>query len=202
MKFNLSDFSEIITIRPMKTKQSIIGLLAAALIIGAALFILNFNTTQTLNNMITLQTNYGDIKIELYADKAPKTVENFTGLATAGKYDGVIFHRVIENFMIQGGDYENGNGTGGQSLWGGMFEDEFHPELTHVRGALSMANRGPNTNGSQFFIMHADAPHLNGLHSVFGQVVEGLDVLDKIATTETGFGDRPTEDIMIESIIQ
>ena len=129
----------------------------------------------------TFKTNQGDIKVKLFADIAPKTVENFTTHAKNGYYDNGIFHRVIRDFMIQGGDPE-GTGMGGESIWGGSFEDEFSDKLLNVRGALSMANAGPNTNGSQFFIVQADeTPWLNGKHTVFGQVIEGMDVVDKIA---------------------
>lgn len=152
------------------------------------------------SDTVTLHTNEGDITLKLYADQTPKTVENFVGLAKEGKYDDTIFHRVIENFMIQGGDYENFNGTGGKSLWGTEFEDEFAEGLSHTRGTISMANRGPGTNGSQFFIVHADAPYLDGRHTVFGEVVDGLDVVDAIATAPTGAMDKPLKDIVIEKI--
>lgn len=125
----------------------------------------------------TITTSRGDIKLELHADKTPKTVANFQKLAEEGFYDGVSFHRVIPNFMIQGGCPE-GTGRGGP---GYQFEDEFHPDLTHSGpGVLSMANAGPNTNGSQFFITHVQCAHLDGKHSVFGQVLEGQDVVDSI----------------------
>jgi peptidyl-prolyl cis-trans isomerase B (cyclophilin B) len=125
----------------------------------------------------TISTSRGDIKLELHADKTPKTVANFQKLAEEGFYDGVSFHRVIPNFMIQGGCPE-GTGRGGP---GYNFEDEFHPDLTHSGpGVLSMANAGPNTNGSQFFITHVKCAHLDGKHSVFGQVLEGQDVVDSI----------------------
>ena len=126
----------------------------------------------------TIQTSKGVIRIELFADKTPKTCENFEKLASKGFYDGLKFHRVIPDFMIQGGCPE-GTGTGGP---GYQFEDEFHPELKHSGpGVLSMANAGPGTNGSQFFITHVACPHLDGKHSVFGQVLEGQDVVDTIA---------------------
>lgn len=118
-------------------------------------------------------TNKGEMVFRLFPKLTPKTVENFTGLAQQGKYDDTVFHRVIEDFMIQGGDYENGNGTGGRSIWGAEFEDEFHEDLKNIRGALSMANAGPGTNGSQFFIVHApETSWLDGAHTVFGQIVE------------------------------
>lgn len=126
----------------------------------------------------TIATDKGDMVIELFADKTPKTVNNFVFLAREGFYDGVIFHRVIADFMAQGGD-PTGTGMGGP---GYRFSDEFHPELKHDKpGILSMANAGPGTNGSQFFITHVPTPHLNNKHSVFGQVTEGLDVLMAIS---------------------
>ena len=126
----------------------------------------------------TFQTSKGTITIELFEDKVPKTVENFTKLANDGFYNGLTFHRVIPDFMIQGGCPE-GTGTGGP---GYKFEDEFHPELRHdSAGILSMANSGPNTNGSQFFITHGPTPHLDNKHAVFGKVTEGQDIVDAIA---------------------
>jgi cyclophilin family peptidyl-prolyl cis-trans isomerase len=125
----------------------------------------------------TLETDKGDIKLALFADKVPQTVNNFVFLARQGFYDGTIFHRVIANFMAQGGD-PTGTGRGGP---GYKFKDEFHPQLRHDKpGVLSMANAGPNTNGSQFFITHVPTPWLDGKHSVFGQVTEGMDVLMSI----------------------
>ena len=173
-----------------------------------------------------LKTNQGEIKIQLFPEQAPMTVENFIRLAQKGYYDGTIFHRVISDFMIQGGDPE-GNGTGGESIWGHPFEDELSRELFNIRGALSMANSGPNTNGSQFFIVqnknmpkryikqmepagypkeiiHAykqgGTPWLDGRHTVFGQVITGMDVFDKIAKSKKDKIDKPLEDITIESI--
>jgi cyclophilin family peptidyl-prolyl cis-trans isomerase len=144
----------------------------------------------------TMQTNHGAIEIELFDDDAPKTVENFKKLARDGFYDGVIFHRVIQDFMIQGGD-PTGTGTGGP---GYQFEDEFNDNKV-VRGALAMANAGPNTNGSQFFIVTAEAtPWLDGKHTVFGRVTSGMDVVDAIEQVETGPGDKPREDVRIESV--
>lgn len=154
-----------------------------------------------MKDSVTLKTNKGDVTLQLYADKTPKTVENFIGLAEAGKYDGTPFHRVIEDFMIQGGDYENQNGTGGKSIWGTEFEDEIVKELSHVRGVISMANRGPGTNGSQFFIVHApDTAYLDGRHTVFGHVTDGMDIVDDIAASPTDMMDRPLEPIVIESV--
>jgi peptidyl-prolyl cis-trans isomerase B (cyclophilin B) len=144
----------------------------------------------------TLQTNHGPIAVELFDGDAPKTVENFRKLATDGFYDGVIFHRVIPDFMIQGGD-PTGTGTGGP---GYTFEDEFNDHPVE-RGALAMANAGPNTNGSQFFIVTADAcPWLDGKHTVFGRVTDGLDVVDTISQVETGAADKPVADVVIERI--
>ena len=144
----------------------------------------------------TLQTSHGAIEIELFDGEAPQTVENFRKLAGDGFYDGVVFHRVIPDFMIQGGD-PTGTGSGGP---GYTFEDEFN-EHPVVRGALAMANAGPNTNGSQFFIVTADAcPWLDGKHTVFGQVTSGMDVVDAISALETDSGDRPRETVSIESV--
>jgi peptidyl-prolyl cis-trans isomerase B (cyclophilin B) len=144
----------------------------------------------------TLQTNHGAIGVELFDDEAPKTVENFKKLAQDGFYDGVIFHRVIRDFMIQGGD-PTGTGSGGP---GYQFEDEFNDHKVE-RGALAMANAGPNTNGSQFFIVTADAcPWLDGKHTVFGRVTSGLGVVDTIEQVDTGPGDKPRNDVRIESV--
>jgi cyclophilin family peptidyl-prolyl cis-trans isomerase len=144
----------------------------------------------------TMRTNHGAIGVELFDDDAPKTVENFTKLARDGFYDGVIFHRVIPDFMIQGGD-PTGTGSGGP---GYQFEDELNDRKVE-RGALAMANAGPNTNGSQFFIVTAPAcPWLDGKHTVFGRVTSGMDVVDAIENVETGPGDRPRDDVRIESV--
>ena len=143
---------------------------------------------------VVLQTNQGNIELTLFADKAPKTVENFVGLVNKGYYDGLIFHRVIKGFMIQGGD-PTGTGSGGASLWGGTFADEISGALVFDKqGILAMANSGPNTNASQFFITTAPTPWLNGHHTIFGQVSGGIDVVSKIESTPTGPGDRPLED--------
>jgi peptidyl-prolyl cis-trans isomerase B (cyclophilin B) len=144
----------------------------------------------------TMRTNHGAIGIELFDDDAPKTVENFTKLARDGFYDGVIFHRVIPDFMIQGGD-PTGTGTGGP---GYKFEDEFNDHKVE-RGALAMANAGPNTNGSQFFIVTAEAtPWLDGKHTVFGKVTKGMDVVDAISSVDRDNRDKPHDDITIDSI--
>ena len=144
----------------------------------------------------TLHTNHGAIEVELFDEDAPKTVENFRKLSADGFYDGLVFHRVIKDFMIQGG-CPQGTGTGGP---GYTFEDEFNDHKVE-RGALAMANAGPNTNGSQFFIVTTGAaPWLDGKHTVFGRVVEGMDVVDRIEGTRTGAGDKPVDDITIEGV--
>ncbi|WP_270324064.1 peptidylprolyl isomerase [Weissella confusa] len=170
-----------------------------------------------------LETTKGTVKIQLFPAQAPKTVENFVGLIEKGYYDGIIFHRVISDFMIQGGD-PTGTGMGGESLWGDSFEDEFSDEVFHLRGALSMANAGPNTNGSQFFIVQASrvpanmlrqlkgivpdevvsaygeqggTPWLDKRHTVFGHVIEGMDVVDDMAKVRVNYADKPLEDIKI-----
>ena len=174
------------------------------------------------NPTATLHTNRGDITVELFADRAPRTVENFLGLATGSDddaepapgsgawedpetgetrtdplYSGVLFHRVIEGFMLQGGD-PTGTGRGGP---GYTFDDEFHPELRHDGpGVLSMANAGPNTNGSQFFITLDATPHLDDRHSVFGEVTDGMDVVEEIGSVETDRNDRPVDDVVLESV--
>lgn len=149
------------------------------------------------NPTVTIQTNHGTIVAELFADAAPKTAGNFAKLAREGYYDGVIFHRVIEGFMIQGGD-PTGTGRGGP---GYTIDDEFAPGLRHDEaGIFSMANAGPNTGGSQFFITLAATPWLDGKHAIFGKVVEGMEVVEAIGRTPTGPGDRPTEDVVMEKV--
>jgi cyclophilin family peptidyl-prolyl cis-trans isomerase len=144
----------------------------------------------------TIHTNHGAIELELFDDDAPKTVENFTKLSRDGFYDGVIFHRVIPDFMIQGGD-PTGTGSGGP---GYQFEDEFN-DHSIVRGTLAMANAGPNTNGSQFFIVTAEAtPGLDGKHTAFGRVTNGMDVVDSISATATDGSDRPLDEVRIERV--
>lgn len=169
------------------------------------------------------ETTMGTIKFKLFPTQAPKTVENFTGLIEKGYYDGIIFHRVISDFMIQGGD-PTGTGMGGESIWGDSFEDEFSNEVFNFRGALSMANAGPNTNGSQFFIVEASrvpndmikqldaimpkevtkryateggTPWLDRRHTVFGHILEGLDTVESIAKTKVDYADKPIEPIVI-----
>jgi len=186
----------------------------------------NINSGDTV---AVMHTTMGDIKIKLFPEYAPKAVENFTTHAIEGYYDGLKFHRVIKDFMIQGGD-PVGNGTGGESIWGLPFEDEFTPVLHNIRGALSMANAGPCTNGSQFFIVQASAvpdslieqmkelsdhfpadcveaykelggtPWLDYHHTVFGQVVEGIDIVDNIADVAVDGRDMPLEDVKILNI--
>ena len=181
------------------------------------------------DTLATIKTNMGEIKIKLFPAEAPKTVENFTTHAKNGYYVGLIFHRVIKDFMIQGGD-PTGTGMGGESIWEHSFEDEFDVKLHNIKGALSMANAGPNTNGSQFFIVQADSvpgnmleqmkempesfpedivkayeekggtPWLDFRHTVFGQVVEGIDVVDSIADVAVGTADKPLDDVIIETI--
>lgn len=174
-----------------------------------------------------IRTNMGDITIKLFPEVAPKTVENFVGLAEKGYYNGIVFHRVIPDFMIQGGD-PTGSGMGGESLWGDSFEDEFSQQVFNINGALSMANAGPNTNGSQFFIVTASAvpenmlnqleaagypaeiveayktkggtPWLDQRHTVFGQVIDGMDVAKDIQKVKRGPQDKPVNDIVIETI--
>ncbi|HQP10603.1 MAG TPA: peptidylprolyl isomerase [Candidatus Omnitrophota bacterium] len=150
--------------------------------LGIALLALLFTGTPKADasSIVVLETNQGKIEIQLFPDLAPKTCENFLGLVEKGYYDGLIFHRVIKDFMVQGGD-PTGTGRGGESLWGGKFEDEVTPELAFDRkGLLAMANAGPNTNGSQFFITTVPTPWLNMKHTIFGEVISGYDVVDAI----------------------
>lgn len=174
----------------------------------------------------TIHTNKGDITIQLFPELAPKTVQNFIELAKKGFYDGVIFHRVIPDFMIQGGD-PTGTGMGGESIYGEKFEDEFTPELFNLRGALSMANAGPNTNGSQFFVVsnksvpsnmmsqmenagypaevveayqNGGTPWLDFRHTVFGHVIDGMDTVEAIEGVQRGPQDRPVYDVVIEGV--
>jgi len=149
------------------------------------------------NRTAHVQTNQGAFSIELFEDKAPKTTKNFIDLAEKGFYDGVIFHRVIEGFMLQGGD-PTGTGRGGP---GYNIPDEFHPDLKHTEeGMLSMANSGPNTGGSQFFVTLAPTSWLDGKHAIFGKVVEGMEVVRAIGSTPTGPGDQPLQEVVMESV--
>lgn len=225
-------------------------------VVGTDLNLLQAGLPEAGDTIVILHTNMGDVTIRMFPEEAPLAYENFTTHARNGFYDGVIFHRVIEDFMIQGGDPE-GTGRGGESIWGHGFDNEFTRNLRHLRGALAMAHAGPNTLGSQFYIVHSDSidpsftGHFEALleeqdellgemdgenfymrdlyspdmiegyfryggvpfldmamgpwtgqpgHTVFGQVVAGMDVVDAIATTETGAGDRPVNDVIIESV--
>ena len=155
------------------------------------------------NRTAAIQTNHGTIRFELLESDAPKTTENFITLAERGYYDGVIFHRVIKGFMIQGGD-PTGTGRGGESAWGGRFNDEIDPSSAiyqrgYKKGTVAMANAGPNTNGSQFFIMHADYP-LPPSYTIFGRVSDGLDVVDAIGASQTDRNDRPASEVKIVSV--
>jgi peptidyl-prolyl cis-trans isomerase-like 1 len=148
----------------------------------------------------TIETNMGAFEVELFAIETPRTVKNFAGLASKGYYDGIIFHRVIKDFMIQGGD-PTGTGMGGESIYGAKFADEFVPSLMHdAPGILSMANAGPNTNGSQFFITVVPTPWLNARHTVFGKVIKGMDVIYAISQVPTGNNDRPVENVVMEKV--
>ena len=150
-----------------------------------------------MNRKATIETNQGTFTVELFEDRAPKTTANFVELAEKGFYDGVVFHRIIPDFMIQGGD-PTGTGRGGP---GYHIPDEFHPELKHDgKGILSMANAGPNTGGSQFFITLAETSWLDRKHAVFGKVVDGMDVVEKIGKVKTGAGDRPVEEVRMEKV--
>ena len=163
-------------------------------------------TEEQESNTVVIETKFGEIEIELLPEAAPKAVENFKGHVKAGYYDGVLFHRVISGFMIQGGD-PNGTGTGGQSIWGGTFEDEIDKSSDlysgqyngYTRGTVAMANRGPNTNGSQFFIMHKDYG-LQPNYTIFGKVVSGVETVDIIASQPTAGANRPTEDIKMTKV--
>jgi len=146
---------------------------------------------------VVLDTSMGSLTVELYWDQTPKTCKNFWELSQRGYYDGTIFHRIIANFMIQGGD-PTGTGRGGSSIYGDKFEDEIKPALKHTgAGILSMANAGPNTNGSQFFITLAATPWLDGKHTVFGRVTDGMDVVKRMGQVATDKNDRPKDEIKI-----
>ena len=171
-------------------------LLAAGLVAGTCL-VMGSSQAAPGRPRATLETSKGKIVIELYRDEAPKAVENFITLANKGFYNGLVFHRVIPGFMIQGGD-PNGDGTGGP---GYTFYDEFAPELHHdAAGVVSMANRGPDTNGSQFFITLAATPWLDGKHTIFGRVVEGLDVVQQIGQVERDENDRPKMPVTMKRV--
>jgi cyclophilin family peptidyl-prolyl cis-trans isomerase len=153
------------------------------------------------DHIVVMETTMGTIELKLYPDKAPKTVENFEGLVKKGYYNGIIFHRVIDKFMIQGGD-PTGTGMGGESIWKKPFEDEFHPSLKFDRkGLLAMANAGPNTNGSQFFITLVPTPWLNNRHTIFGEVVKGMEVVESIGKVPTKKpGDKPVTDVVMKNV--
>lgn len=215
----------------------LIFLFLVVVLVIVGIFIFNKDSTplqlQTPDNtqpVATIKTNMGDITVMFFPEQAPKTVENFLTHAKNGYYNGIIFHRVIKDFMIQGGD-PTGTGAGGESIWGDKFEDEFSSKLFNIRGAISMANSGSNTNGSQFFIIqntdsgfteevfinagypksiakayaeNGGSPHLDGKHTVFGQVIEGMDIVDKIASVEVDLSNpnspKPVQDVVINSI--
>jgi len=161
------------------------------------------DSTQAPDSIIvaTIETNMGNIEIQLFPKEAPKTVENFIGLSKEGYYNGVIFHRVIAGFMIQGGD-PTGTGRGGESIWGGKFNDEISPNLKFdSSGIVAMANAGPNTNGSQFFITVAPTTWLNGHYSIFGKVIGGMDVVYAIDKVKTNKQDRPINKVIMEKVI-
>src|SRR5215510_6001821 len=155
------------------------------------------------NRTAVIETNRGTIRVELLESDAPKTTENFITLAERGYYNGIIFHRVIKNFMIQGGD-PTGTGRGGESAWGGRFADEINPgsdvyKRGYKEGTMAMANAGPNTNGSQFFIMHIDYP-LPPNYTIFGKVTQGQEIVNAIATSKTDSNDRPLEEVRMEKV--
>lgn len=149
---------------------------------------------------VTIHTSHGDIKIELYCDLAPKAAKNFLALCAKGYYDNTIFHRNIKGFIIQGGD-PTGTGKGGESIYGKTFDDEFDSSLSHdTRGIISMANSGPNTNGSQFFITYTKQTHLNGIYTIVGRMIDGLETLDNMESEPIGKNNRPINEIKINSI--
>jgi len=154
-------------------------------------------TVKYVQPIVVIETTLGSIEVKLFSDAAPKTCENFLGLIQKNYYNGTVFHRIIKQFMIQGGD-PTGTGAGGESMWGKSFGDECVATLKFDRpGLLAMANRGPNTNGSQFFITTISTPWLNMKHTIFGEVVKGYDIVQKMENTKTGPGDRPVEPIKI-----
>jgi len=164
-------------------------------ILGVTLvmFLFTFHPKANASTIIVFETTQGDIELQLFSDIAPKTCENFVGLVEKGYYDGIIFHRIIKNFMIQGGD-PTGTGRGGESLWGEKFEDEVTSDIQFDRkGLLAMANSGPNTNGSQFFITTISTPWLNMKHTIFGEVISDYTIIDKLNNIQTASGDRPVE---------
>ena len=182
----------------MKNNSKVLLIIVVIVASGYFIFDQNGNSEEeTLNRVAVIETNMGTMEIELFEDKAPRTVSNFVDLIEKGFYDGVIFHRIISGFMIQGGD-PTGTGMGGP---GYEIDDEFHPDLKHdSKGILSMANAGPNTGGSQFFITLAPQPHLDNRHAVFGKVIVGEDVLEKIGVVATGAGDKPINEVKMISV--
>ncbi len=185
------------TIKKKTLKRAVYVFLLVAVIIAVYFYFSKGGENMAKNRVAVFDTSKGEFKVELFEDKALITTKNFIDLVSKGFYDGLIFHRVIDEFMIQGGD-PDGDGTGGP---GYAIKDEFHPSLKHnSEGILSMANSGPNTGGSQFFITLVPTPWLDGKHAVFGKVVEGMDVVKAIGKVETGAGDRPVEDVVINEI--
>ena len=159
-----------------------------------------YNSMSDSITVAIIKTNMGTIEVELFADQTPKTVENFVGLAEKGYYNGIIFHRVIKDFMLQAGD-PTGTGSGGASFWGGKFDDEIVSDLKHdTPGMLSMANSGPNTNGSQFFITLIATSWLDGKHTIFGKVINGMDVVYAIGEVKTAAGDKPVNEVVMEEV--
>jgi peptidylprolyl isomerase len=187
----------------MKNKSGVLQemltiIMIAGFALTATLFTMNVANAEdsmgTNQSVVVFETNQGNVEIKLYPEVAPKACENFIGLVNKGYYNGLIFHRVIKDFMIQGGD-PTGTGRGGESLWGKDFDDEVTPSVQFDKpGLLAMANRGPSTNGSQFFITTVPTPHLNMHHTIFGEVVSGMDVIRAIENTRVGPGDKPVED--------
>ncbi len=158
------------------------------------------SAAKSKNEIVVIETTMGKIELKMFRKEAPKTVENFVQLAKKGYYNGIIFHRVIDNFMIQGGD-PTGTGMGGESIYGKTFVDEFSPKLKFDRpGLLAMANAGPNTNGSQFFITLVPTPHLNNRHTIFGEVAAGMDVVRAIGKVKTGAQDKPVKDVVMKKV--
>ena len=164
-------------------------------ILGITLLALLFTFNAHASTIVVFETNQGEIEVQLFPEMAPKTCENFIGLVEKGYYDGLIFHRIIKKFMIQGGD-PTGTGRGGESLWGGKFKDELTPKIKFDRkGLLAMANSGPNTNGSQFFITTVPTPWLNMKHTIFGEVISGYDVVESLENVSVEPGSsKPLEE--------
>jgi len=188
-------------IKMQKLNKIVVVILGIFLLIPVLGLAGDYQITPPSDNdpVVTLTTSQGVIKFKLFSNEAPRACENFWKLAEKGYYNGLIFHRVIKDFMIQTGD-PKGDGTGGESVWGEPFEDEFSDQLKNIRGAVSMANSGENTNGSQFFICQKDQPSLDNKHTVFGQVYEGIEVVDKIASAKTDDNDKPVKEIKIEEV--